>query len=568
MKHQKIFIYQLLPRLFGNKNAKNRKSGTINENGCGKFKDITTGVLKDLHKNGYTHVWYIGVIAHASTTNYTAYGIPKEYPEIIKGKAGSPYAIRDYYDVDPDLAVDVPNRIKEFKALISRTHKAGLKVIIDFVPNHVARNYKSINKPKGIIDLGENDLTDVAFSPQNNFYYLPGQSLEIQFNSTTQKRRGLRYQENPAKVTGNDCFTHQPSQFDWYETVKLNYGIKLDYGHTQKCFSPTPDTWHKMKDILLFWASFGVDGFRCDMAEMVPLEFWRWAIPQIKAAYPDIQFIGEIYNPDQYRDFLSNSCFDYLYDKVGLYDVLRDVACGYRPSSDITFTLNNVGDIQHKMLNFLENHDEQRIASDFFLKEGSKAKAAMIVTACINRNPVMIYFGQELGERGMNEEGFSGRDGKTSIFDYCSLDTIRRWNNKGKWDEEKLTPDEKALRGFYRTLLNLCNANEALRQGLFYDIMWSNYDNPDFDSTKQYAFLRGNNEELLLVIVNFDSTESEVVVNIPNDAFAFFKITKKETGRLVPLLYMESEKAVFSYNIPIRIKLKPHDGEIYKISFL
>ena len=322
MQHDKLFIYQLLPRLFSNGNSSNRFNGSITENGCGKFNDITDELLAQLKENGYTHVWYIGILAHASATDYTHHGIPRQFPEIVKGKAGSPYAVRDYYDVDPDLSEVVPDRMKEFESLIQRTRMAGLKVIIDNVPNHVARNYQSIAKPEGLRDFGEDDDPSVAFSPRNNFYYLPEQSLEIQFSEEEIKER--IYREFPAKATGNDCFTNRPTRYDWYETVKLNYGI--DYmGGGVTHFDPIPDTWEKMREVFLFWARKGVDGFRCDMAEMVPLAFWRWVIPQVKEYFPDILFVAEIYNPDAYRDFLDEDGFDYLYTPVPAYT--RPLVC-------------------------------------------------------------------------------------------------------------------------------------------------------------------------------------------------------------------------------------------------
>ncbi len=565
MQKNKIFVYQILTRLFGNKNSRNKPHGTIEENGSGKFNDITDIVLNELKEAGYTHVWYIGALAHASATDYTEYGIPRQFPEIVKGKAGSPYAIRDCYDVDPDLAVNVKKRMQEFEELIARTHNAGLNVLIDFVPNHVARNYRSIAKPKHVEEFGEKDDTSVVFAPHNNFYYLPGQPLDLQF--LRDKGIEVNYVENPAKATGNDCFANKPSEYDWYDTVKLNYGV--DYlNERRRCFDPIPNTWKKMRDILFFWAAKDIDGFRCDMAEMVPLEFWKWVIPQIKAQFPDIIFFAEIYNPSVYRDFLADNTFDYLYDKVGLYDVLRDVACGYRPSSDITFILNAVGDIQHRMINFMENHDEQRIASDFFLKSGEKGKAAMIVTACINVNPVMIYFGQELGERGMDEEGFSGKDGRTSIFDYWSVDTVRRWNNNGKWNEELLTEEEIRLRKFYHKLIRLCNREKALREGLFYDLMYANYENPNFNSMKQYAFVRGDYKDFLLVIGNFSDEEEEVTVWIPDHAYDFFKVNQHERAIAVPLLAEEKFPIDFSWTNPLKVKIKANEGEIYKISFL
>lgn len=565
MQNEKIFIYQLLPRLFGNRNETNSFNGSYEENGCGKFNDITDIVLNRLKEVGYTHVWYIGVLAHASATDYTRYGIPKQYPEIVKGKAGSPYAIRDYYDVDPDLAVDVPNRMVEFENLIHRTHQAGLKVFIDNVPNHVARNYESVNRPRGTVDFGEVDDSTLAFSPKNNFYYLPGQQLEMDFAVVPTNKNG--YREYPAKATGNDCFSNRPSRNDWYETVKLNYGVDWKNGG-ETHFDPIPETWLKMKEVFLYWADKGVDGFRCDMAEMVPLTFWGWVIQKVKDRFPDILFLAEIYNPEVYRPFLERGGFDYLYDKVGLYDTLRNVSCGYRPSSDISFALNNVGDIQHRMLNFLENHDEQRLASDFFLKDGEIAKAAMMVTACVNKNPVMIFAGQELGERGMDEEGFSGRDGRTTIFDYWSVGSMRRWNNNGKWNNALLTEKEIRLQDFYQRLISICQNEEALFTGLYYDLMPPNYENDEFDSTSLFAFLRGNMNDLLLIIVNFSDTEKKCTIYIPEHAFDFFGYnnTLKNKITLTPLMEKNSGELRFTIEDDLKITMLPANGEIYRIS--
>ena len=564
MSKDKIIIYQVLPRLFGNKKSNNKSKGSIIENGSGKFKYFTNRALSEIKKMGYSHVWYTGVIAHASQTDYTSHGIPKQYPEIIKGIAGSPYAIRDYYDVDPDLAIKVENRMKEFENLVTRTHKNGMNVIIDFVPNHVARDYKSIMNPSDVSEFGANDNTSHSFSPTNNFYYISDRELDMSLLPI--EHENVAYCEKPAKATGNDCFTHQPSKFDWYETVKLNYGV--DYQNMYKThFHPTPDTWIKMENILLFWSEKKVDGFRCDMAEMVPLEFWEWVIPRIKEKFPKILFIAEIYNKDAYRNFLNKGAFDFLYDKVGLYDVVRDVACGYRPSSDITFTLNEVGDIQNHMLNFLENHDEQRIASDYFLGDPQKGIASMILSACVNTNPIMVYSGQELGEEGMNEEGFSGKDGRTTIFDYWSLDKISRWDNNGKWDETLLTNEEKEIRNFYTSLLNLCNQESAIRKGKFYDLMSANYENSEFNSAKKYAFLRGDEKSLLLIVVNFNDAESVVNVNIPDDAYSFFQKEKKKNGLASPLLKFKNPTVSFSDTNALCLNIDAFSGEIFKITF-
>lgn len=518
---QKIIIYQVFTRLFGNKITTLQNNGSIKENGCGKMADFTAKALDEIKHLGATHIWYTGIIEHATQTDYSAYGIQKDHPAVVKGKAGSPYAIKDYYDVDPDLAVKVEHRMKEFENLVNRTHKAGLKMIIDFVPNHVARQYHSDQKPEGVEDLGARDNKGKGFDPQNNFYYIPGEPLHLDNLNVSPKD----YQESPAKATGNDVFSAWPGQNDWYETIKLNYGVDYCNGHTC-CFDPIPDTWKKMLDILCFWATKGIDGFRCDMAEMVPVEFWGWAIPQVKALHPSIIFIAEVYNPAEYRNYIFQGHFDYLYDKVGLYDTLRAVSSGFTSAGNITSCWQQVDDIQNHMLNFLENHDEQRIASDFFAGDARKGKAPLLVSACMRNNPMMIYFGQEFGEKGMDQEGFSGRDGRTTIFDYWSVDTIRRWR-KGSMSLKYMSADEKELYTFYQNVLTLCNKEKALCEGDFYDLMYVQAPH-HFDVYNCYTFLRRYKNNLLLVVANFSGSAQELKVNIPAHVFEFYKLTPVE----------------------------------------
>ena len=513
---EKITIYQVLPRLYGNTAANNIPGGNIHENGCGKLGDFTPEALKRIKDFGFTHIWYTGVLEHATQTDYTAYGIAKDHPAVVKGKAGSPYAIKDYYDICPDLASAPDKRMKEFEALVRRTHKAGLKMLIDFVPNHVARSYHSDAKPARVKDLGENDDTAKGFSPQNNFYYLPGQMFSTE-NFEEDRAANVPYREYPAKVTGNNCFSPRPGRNDWYETVKLNYGVDFYAGGTAH-FDPVPDTWDKMTAILLFWAKKGVDGFRCDMAEMVLAEFWAYAIAKVKEKYPKLIFVAEVYNPADYRRYLQSG-FDYLYDKVGLYDTLRAVVRGEASASCITGQWQCVDDIRTHMLYFLENHDEQRIASDFFAGSGEKARPALAVSAFMGTNPLMIYAGQELGERGMDAEGFSGRDGRTTIFDYWHVDTLDRLCHG---DLLTCTPEQQALYAYYNNIVKLCNSEAALREGTFYDLQYANYvaDN-GYNADRQYAFLRAAGKEKMLIVANFADQDVHVGVRIPENAFAF-----------------------------------------------
>lgn len=545
----KVIIYQIFTRLFGNRNLSRKENGTIAENGCGKMADLTPKVLKDLAAMGVSHVWYTGIIRHATQTDYTKYGIPRQHPAIVKGRAGSPYAITDYYDVDPDLAVNVDQRMQEFEELVKRTHEAGLKVIIDFVPNHVARQYQSVCKPEGVTDLGEDDNPDHGFDPQNNFYYCPGQRFAPYFDLYNGEEEP--YIEIPAKATGNDHFDNAPSQTDWYETVKLNYGVDYYAGYVGH-FNPTPSTWYKMTEILMFWSSKGVDAFRCDMAEMVPAEFWRFATHAVHEEYPHIQFIGEVYNPYDYRRYLLNG-FDYLYDKVGMYDTMRSVICHHAPTSAISYAWQQTDDIRDHMLYFLENHDEQRIASDFFAADGRKGVPAMIASVLMQQNPFMFYAGQEYGERGMDKEGFSGNDGRTTIFDYWSVDTLCRAA------EGKLTAEEKELFDIYKKTLLLARKEKAVSEGVFFDLMYVNGH-----LERQYAFLRKAGNDLLLVAVNFDDQEVEIDVRIPAHAFDYLKV-KEQTATATDLLTREKQGVMLHQDGSVRMKMEARNGRVWKI---
>ena len=532
----KPVIYQLLPRLFANYCEAPVADGTLEQNGSGKLNDINEDILASIKALGATHVWYTGVIEHGHDADYTAYGIPRHNRHIIKGKAGSPYAITDYYDIDPDLAVNVPERMKEFEALVKRSHEAGLKVIIDFVPNHV------------------------GFSASNNFYYMPHQQFapHIDLGSGSDA-----YVEFPAKATGNDCFTAFPGANDWYETVKLNYGV--DYSNHTEHFYPVPDTWFKMLHILRFWASKGVDGFRCDMAFMVPLQFWHWAVPQVKSHYPHVVFIAEIYDVNLYRPFIEYGGFDFLYDKVNLYDTLRAIETQNHSAAMLTNCWQTVDGIQPQMLNFIENHDEQRFASTFYAGDPWRVVPSLVVSTMMSTGPMMIYFGQELGEPASDAEGFSGHDGRTTIFDYWSLSCIRRWLNLGKC-HGPLTDSELRLRSIYSRILNMANSEPAIAEGAFFDLMYVNYENPGFNPHRHYAFLRSCDDDLLLIAVNFSDSDADMSINIPQHAFDFLDIPEGIDQNARELLSGAFEAKQLSTTMPFVTRVPAHGAVIWKIS--
>ncbi len=531
---EKAVVYQVMTRLFGNTSTANKAWGTIEENGVGKFADFTDAALAGIRELGTTHIWYTGVPHHALVRDYTAYGISDDDPDVIKGRAGSPYAVKDYYNVNPDLAVDPARRLEEFEALIERTHRHGMRVIIDIVPNHVARNYESISRPEGVEDFGAGDDTSVEWARDNNFYYVVGEDFQVPAFPDDYAPLGGephplvdgKFDESPAKWTGNGARAPQPAFNDWYETVKMNYGVRPDGSYAfdrlpgeargwstaeHAAFwkdRDVPDSWTKFRDIVLYWTAKGVDGFRYDMAEMVPVEFWSYLNSSIRAANPDAFLLAEVYNPSLYRDYLQLGRMDYLYDKVGLYDTLKPIMRGEASTAAIAPVHGEVLDIAEHMLHFLENHDEQRIASPAFAGDAERARPAMVVSALLSRSPTMVYFGQAVGEPGDGDAGF-GDPTRTTIFDYWGVPAHQRWMNGGAFDGGQLTDGEKRLREFYARLLNL-SRDDVFAAGNYRPLATGN--------DKLFAFARWDRDEQYLVVSNFDDENAqEVTLRIPSD---------------------------------------------------
>lgn len=571
-------IYQLFVRTFGNKNKDVVFDGDKSQNKCGTFADINDKALDALMALGITHIWLTGVIRHSSMTAYPELGIKSSNPLVTKGKAGSPYSIMDYYDIDPDLAVNPKNRMEEFEDVMQRIHDKGLKVIIDFIPNHLAREYKSLCKPMDMEDFGVNDNKNVAFAKDNNFYYCPNQQLVIPGQQSTvtelvevpwlRQAQPTQFLEFPAKASGNDVFSPNPSVNDWYDTVKLNYGV--DYQNNNRCFEPIPNTWYKMLDIMTYWCEKGVDGFRVDMAEMVPVEFWRWSINMLRENYEPIM-IAEIYQPHLYKEFIYAG-FDYLYDKVGLYNTLENIYRYGQRADSITKVWNELQGLGDVMLRFMENHDELRLASEHFIGDAFKALPAVAMAALMNRGPFMIYNGQESGEDAKGAPGFSGDDGRTSIFDYAVMPEHQNWMSGGKFDGSDFTDEQKRLFGFYSKLLNFRLNSDAINKGAFYDLMWVNPWYSNFDPQYVYAFLRYHDEDRLLVVVNFNLNESRCCkVKISDDALEYMRMNqmKEKNPLLVARDVMTGEEIQYNINDVgtqgIEVNLKPADVKILKL---
>lgn len=590
-KPKKQVVYQVFTRLFGNTNTTNKLWGTIEENGVGKFNDFTDKALKEIKDLGVTYIWYTGVPHHDVITDYTKYGISDDDPDVVKGRAGSPYAVKDYYNVNPDLAVNPANRLQEFKALIERTHKVGLKAIIDIVPNHVARNYHGLTNPKGVEDFGASDDNTKTYAVNNNFYYNPKDSFKIPvwengYSPLGDEKHPLKdgeFYENPARWTGNGSQLSQPNANDWYETIKINYGISpegkrdfdsLSFGFEDETYEKhyefwkdktVPSSWKKFRDIALYWIDFGVDGFRYDMAEMVPVEFWSYMNSSIKMKNPDAFLLAEVYNPNLYRAYIKQGKMDYLYDKVQLYDTIKHIMQGYGKTDNIPPIQDYLKDIEHNMLHFLENHDEQRIASPEFAGSAEKGKPAMVVSATISTAPTMIYFGQEVGEPGAEDAGF-GKPSRTSIFDYIGVPHFQRWVNNKQFDGGQSTNEEKELRDFYKRLLNFTLNSSALAEN-YQDIHFYNRENTQNYTDKVYSFVRWSATEKLIIVSNFRSGNAMAFdLKIPQDLIKTWQL-KGGNYIVKDALYNE-----FSTNLKVEngsgklhISLKPLESFILKL---
>ncbi len=526
---RKPIIYQMLPRIWGNNCTRPRKNGCLEENKTGKFSDIDTATLDYLKWLGCSHVWYTGILRHS--TQESVHGCIPSHPQFVKGKAGSPYAICDYYDVNPYLAENPSERMMEFEDLVKRTHDAGLKIIIDFVPNHVSRDYGKVAMSQGHPVLGADDDKTVHWKAENDFFYYPGERL----NLPNEAPDGTEpYFEMPAMATGNNCYSPNPGVNDWYETIKINY---CDF-HTS--------TWDKMCDIILFWAGKGVDGFRCDMVELVPPEFFKWMISKVKKLYPSLIFIAEVYQKELYNKYIREVGFDYLYDKSGLYDTLRTVVEKnvndnglpvelWQSTSGITRNWQFLSDLQPYMLNFLENHDEQRFGSEYFGGDAHRTFAPLYVSLYMNTAPFMIYFGEEVGERGMDDEGFSGLNGRTTIFDWWSVGSIRRLRKIIAKGEYKAASVSKLVKGglkkeeaevFIRfaEAARLAAGDPAVAKGTTYDLCYCNMNSEGFDINRHYAFLRDFENHTILVAANFSNHETAMKLIIPQHAFDWMEL--------------------------------------------
>jgi len=538
-------IYQLVVRLFSNVNGTNEWNGDLAVNGTGRFADIGAAAIAGIAELGVTHVWLTGIPQQATDTDWSEYGEPADDPDVLKGKAGSFYAVRDWFDTSPDYAVDPARRMEEFGELVGRLHGAGMKVLIDFVPNHVARTYRSTGRPD--LDFGAGDDTTVFFHPQNNFFYLvdpPGQVLELPEPSHWPKPDGadgtLETENNTGdppgdvpKATGNNVTSASPSEHDWYETAKLNWGY--DFVTGEAVYDPIPDTWLKMDQVLAFWQEQGVDGFRCDFAHYIPLEAWAYLIERARERDPEVFFVAEAYDaPDAVPGFsfpaLVQVGFDAVYDDE-TYDMVKGIYCCGKWANDIDEVLP--GDYMFgRFLRYAENHDERRIASPLVPGDNpddsgfggcERGKPAAGLLFLLGSGPLLLYNGQEVGEEAAGAEGFGGDDGRTTIFDYWTMPRMAQWVNGHLYDGGGLSAERRELREWYAALVDLAQ-RQGFATGNFYGLQFANRHDASYTSGRWiHSFLRYDSVAgaAWLVLANLGGDPREPAVRIPAEALQF-----------------------------------------------
>ncbi len=529
-------IYQLFVRHFSNFTEGGIPWGTREQNGCGSFEAINDAALEALARMGVTHLWLTGVLRHATQTEYP--GLPASPACVVKGIAGSPYAVTDYYDVDPDLATDPARRMEEFEALLQRCRRWGMVPMMDFIANHVSRCYHSTVRPE--CSFGAQDDRGTFFARENAFYYLSPQNSDYWLMLPQAE---FRPERGCGRVTGNNAATWQPTEFDWYETVKLNYGSDYRHGPHAADALPgvlapngaVPRTWRLMDDILAYWQRKGVGGFRCDMAHMVPMPFWHWLTTHARLRDGSVFFMAEAYNDHMkltagdVHEALLKVGFNGVYDAAA-YQGLRSLFEGRAWANDLDRFNTPTAPVFTGGVRYIENHDEPRIAHPaWWGGVGERVqRAAMVAQYAASCGSILIYNGQEVGERAEGPGGFGGDNGRTSIFDYTNLPRFQRWSNQGAYDGARLTDAEQALRAFTSRLLPLMQI-PALAKGGFYGLNWANQNTHGYGRHEGecvsghhlYAFLRHYRKakSTVLVVCNLCPVHNiESCVHIPLNA--------------------------------------------------
>lgn len=542
----------------------------MEENGCGKFADVNEAALASLKALGVTHIWLTGVLRQATLTDYSEFGMPADDPDIVKGRAGSFYAVKDYFDVCPDYALNVQHRLVEFRELVARVHSAGMKVLIDFVPNHVARSYDSLVRPD--LNFGDGDDQTKFFDPANHFYYLAepaGQHLTLSkpasWNPVGVVFDGAFAQEDGTpghtpRVTGSGNCSPNPGVDDWYEVVKLNYGWNFVDGTEQ--YDPIPRTWTVMDEVLCYWQEFGVDGFRCDMAHLVPAAAWKHLIDNARFREPEVFFMAEAYfydgspGPVMRREDLLATGFDAIYFDAS-HHTLSGIRCGIRNQEDYDAVLHELSEeARDRAAQYLENHDEVRVAGPIAGSppDGFGSYLANYQLAPLqflySRGPVLVYNGQEVGEPGGGDCGYHHSTNRSTFFDYWGMPEFAKWVNGGAYDGGELSEEQRRLRAYFGDLLALVQ-DSAVTGGNFWGLKYFNRPDRFWDCPADlfsFARYKPGSGHLLLVIANFrPGGASRGLIRLPAELAIAAGLSGEVKGTLVLDENGKQATALFAY---------------------
>ncbi len=514
-----VVIYELPVRTYLAKGA--------HEENTGKLSYLTIEVLKEIKELGVDYIWIAGILENAN---------PKIVdPDVVKGDAGSFYAIYDNWDISSQVG-----NLDEFDALIERAHSIGLRVLIDFIPNHTARVHKTDVVCKEEIDFGKGENPNENFSLDNNFYYLGSNSTFVPpktslpgvdgFFDMDIFMPGIQF-ESPARVTGNNVLSALPQYHDWYETVKLNYGLNLF--SDGKPFIGASKTWKQMLDVAIYWLNKGVDGFRVDVTHGVAVEFWYYFINEVRKVQPNAFFVAEAFEEDPIKStgFSLEKLFDAGFDSVlngPMYWNLRRQALLSQNMNSSTYyhspgSRKSILDNGYSFTHYMGNHDEVRLASSFFAPSlESRVDRAWLglaysIYAALLPGNFLIHGGDEFQEEASLPGVFGGYDGRTSIFDFVYQPQTRTWlyEERPHWMIN--------FREMYRRLFSLkkripFNIKHSTSNPTFIDLMKIN-DSKNISKWVS-AYVRFFNNERYLVVMNADPHNShEVTIHFTSRRF-------------------------------------------------
>lgn len=365
-----------------------------------------------------------------------------------KGKLGSYYSVRDYRAINPEFG-----NMDDFKHLVDAVHQLGMKIIIDWVPNHTS--------------------WDNVLTKTHPDYYM------------------------------RDSLGHFVSAFDWTDVIRLDYR--------------NPALRRYMIETMAWWyKDTGIDGFRCDVAHMIPVDFWN----ECRAALDSIRPIFMLAEADQ--PFLHKKAFDASYDWK-FFHIMNEIAKGKMNAREVENHFNWVdttypGDSY--LMQFTSNHDENSWNGTEYERMGDGAKTFAVLCGTLP-DMLLIYNGQE-----------SAFNRRLQFFEKDSI----------SWGTYELT-------GFYKTLISLKKENKALWNGNGGRPEWLAHSN----DTTVVAYLRQKEGDKIVVIANLSprDVETKLLDKQAQDSYInVFTGEKAQLGKGTKFTMKPWEYLVFKHQSP------------------